>query len=62
MTTSTIALSEQCKEELKRLGRMGDSYQDVVMRLIAFYKMHEKVFGDLPDPFLLSEVRPREHA
>jgi len=35
---TTIKLSVQTKEELKTLGKMGDTYEDVIKKLIETYK------------------------
>ncbi len=35
---TTIKLKKITVEKLKKLGEMGESYEDVILRLIKFYK------------------------
>lgn len=38
MKKSSIQLSENTKNLLKNLGKMGETYEDVILRLIKTYK------------------------
>ena len=38
MERSSIQLSKEIRDKLKELGKMGDSYEDVIKKLIVFYK------------------------
>ena len=42
MEISTIQCSEKTKKKLKELGKMGDSYEDVMKMLIDFYEKNKK--------------------
>lgn len=35
---ATIRISKEARERLKALGRKGETYDDVIMRLIEFYE------------------------
>jgi len=35
---ATIRISKEVRERLKALGRKGETYDDVIMRLIEFYE------------------------
>ena len=38
--TTTISLKKETVDKLKMLGRKGDTYDDIVNRLIDFYNNH----------------------
>lgn len=38
MKKSSIQLSKETKNLLKNLGKMGETYEDVILRLIKTYK------------------------
>ena len=38
MGITTIQLEKETKEELKELGKKGDTYNDILKKLINFYK------------------------
>lgn len=40
MEWTTIAVTSQTKDELKKLGKMGDSYDDIVQFLLKEVKKH----------------------
>ena len=42
MSRTTVSLQEETADELHALKDRGDSYDDVVMRLIKSYKEHEQ--------------------
>lgn len=39
--TTTIQITKQTREELKKLGSMGDDYNKVIEKLIQEYKNYE---------------------
>lgn len=39
--TTTIQVTKQTREELKKIGSMGDDYNKVIEKLIQEYKDHE---------------------
>lgn len=39
--TTTIQVTKQTRDELKRIGSMGDDYNAVIEKLIREYKDHE---------------------
>jgi len=41
MTITTIQISKETIEKLKEIGKMGDTYEDVILRLIEYYKNKE---------------------
>jgi len=38
---TTIKISKKLTERLKNLGKMGDTYESVIWRLVEFYEKHE---------------------
>ena len=40
MEITTIQLSKEMKENLKNLGRAGDSFEDIISRMYALTKKH----------------------
>lgn len=40
METTTIQLSNEMKENLRNLGRAGDSFEDIISRMYALTKKH----------------------
>ena len=59
MATTMIRVSAQTRDKLKEMGRMGETYDDVISRL------HEKVFNkkmeremmDLSDCLLVEDMK-----
>jgi hypothetical protein len=47
MTTTTIQIDVEVREELRARGRMGASYNDVIRELLAATRSRE---GALPEP------------
>lgn len=41
MTKTAIWVSHELKNELKDIGKKGESYEDVIWRLIRYYKGKE---------------------
>jgi len=39
--TTTIQISKSTRDELKKIGSMGDDYNTVIEKLIKEYKAHE---------------------
>jgi predicted CopG family antitoxin len=39
---SSIQVTDKLREELKELGKKGESYEDVIWRLVNFYKKINK--------------------
>lgn len=37
---TTISLSVETRDALRELGKMGDTYEDVIRRLIEFYRQN----------------------
>lgn len=41
MALTTIKISQDLRDELRELGKKGESYEDVIKRLIQVYKNHQ---------------------
>lgn len=39
--TTTIQVTRQTRDELKKIGSMGDDYNDVIEKLIREYREHQ---------------------
>jgi hypothetical protein len=39
---TSIQLEEETRDELKDMGKKGESYDDIIVRLMKFYKQHSK--------------------
>ena len=39
---TTIKITDETKIKLKKIGIMGETYDDVINRLIDFYEAHKK--------------------
>ncbi len=51
-TTTTIAVDKESKKELKKIGRKGETYNDIIEKLIKlakrenFFKKQEKILEE----------------
>ncbi|MFT4312057.1 MAG: hypothetical protein ACMXYF_02410 [Candidatus Woesearchaeota archaeon] len=57
--TTMIRISTQTREKLKEMGRMGETYDDVISRLHekVFNKKAEKEMMDLSDCILVEDMQ-----
>lgn len=57
--TTMIRISTQTREKLKEMGRMGETYDDVIARLHekVFNKKAEKEMMDLSDCILVEDMK-----
>ena len=60
---TTISISEGVKEELKNLGRTGDSYEDVIKKMLALTRkqMLMSYLYDISDSITIKEARKLLH-
>jgi len=49
MTLTTISVSKETHRRLKAIGQMGESYDDVVKRLLDLYEKMERLRLKKPD-------------
>jgi len=42
MPRTSVQMSMATRDRIKTVGRMGDSYEDVINRLIDFWEQHHK--------------------
>ena len=40
-THTTLKVSKELSQQLKQFGIMGETYEDVIQRLIIFYQSHK---------------------
>lgn len=61
MGITTIQLSDEMKENLKNLGRAGDSFEDIISRMYALTKKHLLMayLYDESDSISIEEARKR---
>jgi len=45
---TTIWVSVELKEELRKIGHMGDTYEQVIWRLLEFWKKNERLSSPPP--------------
>lgn len=57
--TTMIRISTQTREKLKEMGRLGETYDDVISRLHekVFNKKMEKEMMDLSDCILVEDMK-----
>ncbi len=58
---TTISISEETKEKLKKIGRTGDSYEDVIKRMYEISKRQILLdyLYDESDSMTIKEARKR---
>ncbi len=58
---TTISISNEMKENLKNLGRAGDSYEDVIRRMYETVRKHMLLsyLYDTADTMTIEEARAR---
>ena len=44
--TTNIQVSRKTRDYLVKLGNKGDTYDDIIRRLLAFYEIHQVVESD----------------
>ncbi|MFC1649051.1 hypothetical protein ACFL1B_06390 [Nanoarchaeota archaeon] len=58
---TTISISEETKENIKNLGRAGDSYEDVIKKMLELTRKHllQAYLYDESDSITIEEARKR---